>query len=180
VIELDGTRDYVILLLVASALGAIGGFAYELTLGGKGRIELPRKTHRGRYSDLGVWANVLLGAIAAPAALWVFPPEERTSVNAAGEAVTTTEWNIIKVVGLSLIIGSAASSFLTAMQARALALVKTQEAEQTRKVANQQLEAVKSAVQTNASAEQVVAQVETAKVAVQSIAIPGPGNPDFE
>ena len=178
-IELDGTRDYVILLLVAAGLGAIGGLAYELTLGGRGRIELPRTTHRGRYLDLGVWANVILGAIAAPASLWIFPPEERTTVNAAGQTVTTTEWNIIKVVGLSLIIGSAASSFLTAMQARALALVKTQEAEQTRKVASQQLEAVKTAVEANVPADQVAAQVETAKVAVQSIAS-DPGNPDFE
>jgi hypothetical protein len=181
VIQLDGTWDYVILLFVATVLGAIGGLAYELTLGGRGRIELPRKTHRGRYVDFGVWANVILGAIAAPAGLWIFPPEEKTSVNAAGEAITTTEWNIVKVVGISLIIGSAASSFLTAMQARALALVKGQEAEQTRKVASQQLDAVKdTAMQANVTPEQVAAQVETAKAAVQSVAVSGPGNPEFE
>jgi hypothetical protein len=180
VIELDGTRDYVILFCVAAALGAIGGVAYELTLGGRGRVELPRLMQRGRYYDLGVWANVILGAIAAPAALWIFPPEEKTTVSAAGEAVTTTEWNIVKVVGLSLIIGSAASSFLTAMQARALALVKTQEAQQTTKVATQQLQAVKDAVQADAPVEQVTAQVESAQKAVRSIADSGPGNPDFE
>ena len=178
-IELDGTRDYVILLLTTAVLGALGGLAYELTLGGRGRVEWPHWAQRGRYLDLGVWASIILGSIAAPSALWIFPPEETTTIDTAGKAVTTTEWNIIKVVGLSLIVGSAASSFLTAMQARALALVKTQEAQQTRNVANQQLEAVKNAVQANAPAEQVAAQVETAQVAVQSTATSGPGNPDF-
>lgn len=168
-VELGGIRDYVLLFALAAVLGGIGGFAYELTLGGHGRVEMPRWTHRGRYRDLGVWANVILGAIVAPAALWLFPPEERTTVNAAGEATTTTEWDIVKVVGLSLIIGSAASSFLTAMQARALALVKAQEAQQTQRVASGQLDAVKQAVDAGAPNEQVAAQVESAQAAVRSL-----------
>jgi hypothetical protein len=179
VVELKDVQDYVLLFALAALLGGLGGFAYELTIGGRGRIELPRRMQRGRYHDLGVLANIILGAIVAPAALWIFPPEERTTV-IGGQPTTVTEWNIVKVVGLSLIIGSAASTFLTAMQARALALVKTQEAQQTQAVARKQLDAVGKDVEAGAPREQVAARVESAKAAVKAVGDSGIGNPREE
>lgn len=179
-IELGGFWDYLGLFALAAVLGGIGGLAYELMQarrGQTGQVELPHPVRGGRYRDWGLWANVIIGAIAALAALWVFPPEVRTTVDAAGKAATTTEYDIIKLVGLSLIIGSAGSSFLSAMQARALALVKDQEAKQTRKVAEEQIDAVKNSVDAGAPQGEVAAQLESAKLAVRSLRDSGPGNP---
>jgi hypothetical protein len=183
VVELHGTWDYVGLFALAAVLGAIGGVAYELLLarrGQTGMIERPHPAQKARYYDLGVFANVIVGAIAALAALWVFPPEVKTTITDAGKTVSTTEYDIIKVVGLSLIIGSAGSSFLSAMQARALALVKTQEARTTREVANAQLDQVAASVEADAPKAEVTTQVRTAKAAMESVAASAAGNPDFE
>src|SRR5688572_23361121 len=94
--------------------------------GRTGLIERPMKVGKG-YVDLGVFASAIVGAVAAVAALWIFPPEI-TNVTADGTTTTTTRYDIVKVVGLSLIVGSAGGSFLIAMQARALALVKAEQA----------------------------------------------------
>jgi hypothetical protein len=45
---------------------------------------------RGRYRDWRVWANVLVGAVAAMAALWVFPPQTQTVIVQNAANVTTT------------------------------------------------------------------------------------------
>jgi len=169
-IELSGFWEYLGVFALAAVLGGVGGLAYELmqARGGQtGQVEL-RHRGKGRYRDWGFWANVIIGAIAAVAALWVFPPE--TDINViAGKAVTTTEYDIIKVVGLSLIIGSAGSSFLSAMQARALALVKAQEAEQMENLAETQIEAVKSRVDAGAPKAEVAAQLDSAKLSIRSL-----------
>jgi hypothetical protein len=186
-VVLDGAWDYLMLFGLATLLGGVGGLAYELTIGGHGRIEIPHRVEDGLFHDLGVWANVLLGAIVAPAALWVYAPEERTEVPATGAPFTVTEWNLVKVFGVSIIIGSAASAVLAAMQERALALVKvkeaaveTEKAEQTQKVAGGQLKALQENIDSGATPEQLAAQVESARVALRSIADSGPGNPDEE
>jgi hypothetical protein len=181
-VELSGFWDYFDLFVLAAVLGAFGGLAYELMQtrrGQTGQVEVPHAVPGGRYRDWGLWANVIIGAIAALAALWVFPPAIRTSVDAAGKAVSKTEYDVIKVVGLSLIIGSAGSSFLSAMQARALALVKDQEAKQTGKVAEEQIEAVKSSVESGAPQAEVAARLDSAMTAVRSVRDSGPGNPRF-
>ena len=179
-IELDGVLDYLALFALAAALGAIGGLAYELMQarrGQTGRVEAPYKS--GRYHDWGVFANMIVGAVAAVAALAIFPPDVTTVVD-AGKSVSTTEYDIISVAGLSLIIGSAGSSFLSAMQARTLALVKNQEAKQTQQVAEAQIDAVQSSVASNAPKEQVAAQLESARSAVRSVRDSGPGNAAFD
>jgi hypothetical protein len=181
-IELKGALDYIGLFALASVLGGVGGLAFELMQtrrGQTGWVESPHRVDRGRYHDWGVVANLIIGAIAAVAALWLFPPIAKTTV-AAGHTTTTTEYDIIKVVGLSLIIGSAGSSVLAALQARALALVKDQEAQQTRRVAEKQLEHVKSIAESGASNEQIAAQVDGAKKAVAAVGGDGGlGNPEF-
>jgi hypothetical protein len=180
-VELNGVWDYLGLFGLAAFLGALGGLAFELMQARRGQtglVEVPHSVQSGRYRDWGVWANVLIGAIAAVAALWIFPPVTKTMVN-AGKTITTTEYDVIKVVGLSLVIGSAGSSFLSALQARALALVKDQEAKQTREVATKQLDAVKGAVAQGAPQAEVAAKIESAQTAVQSMSTSGPGNPTF-
>jgi hypothetical protein len=183
VVVLTDWWDYLLLFAVAAVLGGLGGLAYELTIGGRGRIEIPRSEwDKGRYRDLGVWANVILGAIVAPAALSIFPPEE--TVVTPGQPGTVTEWNIVEVVGLSVIVGSAASTFLTAMQARAMAVVKAQgavvkgqEAQQTAAVSAAGLDAVQKSAEADAPKEELVAQVKSVKAALRAVADSGPGNP---
>src|SRR3954462_9570803 len=102
-IELSGFWDYLGLFALAGVLGGIGGLAYELMQtrrGQTGQVESPHAVAGNRYRDWGVWANVIIGAVAALAALWVFPPETHSTVDAAGKAVSTTEYDVIKVVGL--------------------------------------------------------------------------------
>jgi len=181
-VELTGTWDYIGLFALATVLGAVGGLAFELLQAHRGQtgwIELPHPIRDSHYKDWGVVANIVIGAIAAVAALWVFPPAVKTSVDAAGKAVTTTLYDVVKVVGLSLIVGSAGSSFLSALQARALAVVKDQQAKTTQQVATDQLDALKTSVEKGTPHEQVAKQLESAKAAVKSVADSGPGNPTF-
>jgi hypothetical protein len=183
VVELDGFWDYLGLFGLAAILGGLGGLAYELLQTRRGQttgwVEVPHEIDRGRFKDWGVWANVVIGSIAAVAALWVFPPESHPGV-VAGKVVTATEYDVVKVVGLSLIIGSAGSSFLGALQARALALVKDQEAKQTQQVAQTQLDDVKKAVESGAPHDQLAQKIDSAKTAVRSLQDSGPGNPQFD
>jgi hypothetical protein len=189
VIELVDWQDYTLLFALAAFLGAVGGLAYELMQtrrGQTGQVELPRKAGGGRYRDWGVWANIVIGAVAAVAALWVFPPEIETTVSESrpretrtegetgeptpggGTSETTIEYDIIKVVGLSLIVGSAGSSFLSALQARALARVKEQEAEITRRVATDQIQTLEDEIQSGGSQESLAAAARTARSAVEA------------
>jgi hypothetical protein len=120
-IDLQSTTDYVWLFLIAAGFGAIGGIAYELLQAGSGResgsLEMPgRRGHR--FFDLGFIASVLVGAVAAVAITYFFTPEVQTAVNEGGKQVIVTKWQIVKVVPLSLIVGSAGGAFLTAMQTR--------------------------------------------------------------
>lgn len=179
VFELSEVADYVGLFLLAAGLGGVGGVAYELMLnrgGDTGRIELPRGAGK-RFFDLGLAASVIIGAVAAVAALWVFPPTIKTMVDAAGKTITTTEYDLIKVVGLSLVIGSAGSSFLSALQARALAKVKEQEANVTKTVAKNQIDAIGAEVKAGASKPQLISRIEAASEAVKSVGDSGIGNP---
>lgn len=179
-VELRETVDYVWLFVLAGGLGAVGGLAFELMqtrLGETGMLEIPSR--RGTYRDVGFWASILIGAIAAVASLWVFPPEVNTTVTEGGRSTTTTEYDLIKVVGLSLIVGSAGSSFLSALQARALAKVKAQEAEITRRVANEQISLLEEHVEAGTPSEQLGTQLEAARSAVEATRTSGPGNPTF-
>lgn len=147
------TVNYVGLFVLAAILGGVGGLVYELLqtrAGGPGLVEWPSKGS-GPYRDWGVFANIIVGAVAAVAALWVFPPETSTVISEqSGEATTTIRYSLIDVVGLSLIIGSAGSSFLSSLQARALARVKEQQAAATQEVAAGQIASLEKKIDAGA------------------------------
>jgi predicted outer membrane lipoprotein len=129
-ITLEGARDYVWLFLIAGAFGAIGGLAYELLqvrVRHTGTLEAPAKL-RDRFYDLGFIASMLLGAIAAVAISYFFTPEVLVKTTEKGAEVIRTKWQVVKVVPLSIIVGSAGGAFLGAMQARVLAEVNKREA----------------------------------------------------
>jgi hypothetical protein len=127
-IELDSTWNTIVMLMVAFGVGAIGGLVAELLesrgkLQIKGALELPKRVS-SRYFDLGFPANILVGAVAAVAILYFFPPSQQiVTENPGGEPTTTVEYDLTKLVALALIVGSAGSRFLAALQARTIAAV---------------------------------------------------------
>lgn len=179
-VELKGFLDYVLLFSMAALLGGIGGLGFELMQtrrGQTGLVERPHRPQAGNYTDWGVVANIIIGAIAAVAVLWVFPPEDKTTVTADGKTTITTQFDIVKLVGLSLIVGSAGSSFLSALQAKALARVKGQEAQITRQVAEGQIASLEADIHADASKERLIGRVEAAKRAVAESGDSSIGNP---
>jgi hypothetical protein len=149
-IELKETIDYVYMLLVAAGVGAIGGFASELLLErarNTGTIELPGKLKDTRLFDIGFPASLVLGAVAAVAILYFFPPttETVTPATETEKASTTVEYDLVKLVALALIVGSAGPRFLAAMQSRVLALLNAQKAETNRRTGKAEVERVAAA-----------------------------------
>lgn len=134
--------DYAVMLGVAALCGAFGGFVFELLQrrdGNPGKIELPKR-YKGMTPlyDLGWLASVIVGAVAAVAILYFFPPV--LNIEANGQAATATlQYDLIKLVALSLITGSAGGSVLSALQARVLAKLNEQKAQSTRAVSETQL-----------------------------------------
>jgi hypothetical protein len=178
VLELSETGDWIVMIVIAAVLGAIGGLAFELLqtrYGETGFIQLPRPRGRGRYFDLGVGANVIVGAIAAVAALAIFPPEVERIVVQDSTTTTTLEYKLTQVVSLSLVIGSAGSAFMSAFQARVFALLKEQEAETTRRIAEQELNDLETEMRDTANTERLTGRIDAARSAVQMSAAGRPG-----
>lgn len=184
-VVLDGWTDYIRLFALAAVLGAVGGLAYELMQARRrqtGMFERPRTVGgNGRigYWDFGGFASMFIGAVAAAAAIWIFPPEVVIKAAANGDTTTTRQWDIVKLVGLSLIVGSAGASFLSALQARALALVKTQEAATTQKVAKAQIDTIEAEVKGGADAAAVKGLARAARKAIDSTRNGNPDEADF-
>lgn len=132
-IELGGNAvNYTIMMVVATVIGGFGGIGAELLqdwMGNTGTIEKPRPLDKDRY-DLGWTASVLLGAMAAVAILYFLPPQVETTVQTdSGEVVTTISYELVKLVALSLIAGSAGSVILRALVDRLQALLERQRAQ---------------------------------------------------
>jgi len=172
VVDLQSIHDYVWLFVVAAGFGALGGLAYELLLARgqeTGGLEWPgRRKDVPNYLDLGFVGSMFLGAVAAVAVSYFFTPETQVKVTEGSTDVIKTQWQIVKVVPLSLIVGSAGGAFLSAMQARVVARLKEQEAEATKKTARavaEQLATGTKQVATmaaTAAAEKVEAKAEQA------------------
>ena len=132
-IELSSTSDYIYMLLVAAGVGAIGGLGAELILnrgGSTGILSLPHADRANGMVTLGFPASLIVGAIAAVAALYFFTPVvERVVTTAAGvPAQKVSEYNLAKLVPLALIVGSAGPAFLGSLQARLMSALNAQKA----------------------------------------------------
>lgn len=132
-IQLVNSVDYVYMLLVGAGIGAIGGLGSELLLkraGNTGMIAIPHRLRGTNLVDIGFPASLIVGAIAAVAALYFFPPiVEKVASSANGSLPTTTnEYNLAKLVPLSLIVGSAGPAFLATAQSRLMSALNAQKA----------------------------------------------------
>ena len=84
-----------------------------------------------RFVDIGFPASLILGAIAAVAILYFFPPVVEKIVAGENNAPpkTTHEYDLIKLVALSLIVGSAGPAFLATAQSRVMSAINAQRAD---------------------------------------------------
>ena len=146
-IALPHTVDYVVMMLIAAGAGAIGGLGAELLLKrseSTGTIEIPHKLKGTNLFALGAPSSVLVGAIAAVAVLYFFPPvvETITPSTGAKAAETTREYNLVKLVALALIVGSAGPAFLASAQSRLASALSAQKVDAIAGAAKNQLEQV--------------------------------------
>jgi hypothetical protein len=153
VIELVKDVDYVYMILITGGLGAIGGIGAELLLkraGNTGTIEIPGRLKGTRYVDIGFPASLILGAIAAIAILYFFPPViEKVTVSAGGGQPTTThEYDLVKLVALSLIVGSAGPAFLSTTQSRLMSALNAQKADTALKTSKTQFDQIAKSAKT--------------------------------
>jgi hypothetical protein len=115
-IALESTWDTVFMLLIAAAVGLIGGI-------GGAFLEM----RRPEAEQAKCWprlSSIILGGIAAVAILYFFPPQE--TVKEGTEVIT--QYDLAKLVALALIVGSAGSSILVALQARTTAALSEKRA----------------------------------------------------
>ncbi len=127
-VELSHPHDYVVLFAIAALFGAIGGVAYELVQsrsGSTGSLSLPSLT-RWRFLNLGFISSMFLGAVAAVAVSYFFTPEVQVTKVVHHATTIVTEWQIVKVIPLSLIVGSGGGAFLEAMRSRVLSELNAQ------------------------------------------------------
>ena len=170
-IEAKAIGSYIILFAIAGGCGAIGGVVAELlqkrgtTADSTGQLERPRM--RDRLVDLGWWASVAVGLVASVAALWVFPPEQIVSISSDNIArLSGVRYDLVRVVALSLIVGSAGSVFLTTLQDRALTAAREQKAATLEAVTKRQLDKLDSLAQANEPSEKMVHAIATARAAI--------------
>lgn len=76
--------------------------------------------------NLGFASSMVLGAVAAVAVSYFFTPEVQVKEVVNHTTKVVTEWQIVKVIPLSLIVGSSGGAFLEAMRSRVLAQVNAQ------------------------------------------------------
>jgi hypothetical protein len=112
--------------------GAVGGVVYELLIL-QGNLELPHRPTEeeltGQYPhaitrnlyDLGIWARVIIGALAAVAALLVFTP--------------ATTFGLLST---AVVAGSAGTSIFRSMQDRVSVAIAQQDAANARTIAEKQ------------------------------------------
>ncbi len=134
-------------LLVALVCGGLGGVAYELLIL-QGNVERPHRAKDGKQEtqfphavamylyDFGVWARVIIGGLAAVAAVWLLNPGSG-----------------LGLVAGAIVVGSAGTSVFRSLQDRLLAALALQEVAGVRATAEQQTKKV----------EEVLAKVKAAR-----------------
>ncbi|WP_439593630.1 hypothetical protein [Microbacterium sp.] len=120
-------NDYWTLFLIAAGCGALGGVAADLLVAHRrrtGYLSFPRWERRndritGRL-HLGTFGPAAVGAIAAVAALWAIPPEIAITISneTTNPAEVGASYDIVRLVGVSIIVGTAGAAVIAALQAR--------------------------------------------------------------
>jgi hypothetical protein len=134
--------DFVTMLVVAAVLGGVGGLVGQL-MATLQLTPVPTSWPALFTPPLGWIANPLVGAAAAVIALYFLAPITTTqTVQSDGSIVTTQTYDIIKLVALSLVVGTAGTTFIAAAQARILAAVNEQKVQTMEAVATSQVDII--------------------------------------
>jgi len=156
-----GTWQFWVVLLVTLVCGALGGLVYELLIL-QGNIERPHAPLKEEWADtpqyaitknlydLGVWARVIIGALAGVAALLILKPD------------TTSE-----LLASAIVAGSAGISIFRSLQDRMLATLSAKETADTKAKLTDQSAKVDEAMQ-------IVAEMKTQAVP-GTLGVPEPG-----
>jgi hypothetical protein len=156
-------------LIVAVLFGAAGGVVYELLIL-QGNVELPHRPTEDEFAespthavakhllDLGIWARVIIGALAALAALLVVSPS-----------------STLRLVATSIVAGSAGTAVFRSVQDRLLAALAQREAAETREKAKKQAAKVVEAKRATSALKQKITAA-AGSVAGESFGA-GPGGP---
>jgi hypothetical protein len=131
-------------LLATIVAGAAGGFVYEMLML-EGNLELPHKptadevkrleakyAHAGkriRLYDLGIWARVIIGALAGVAALFIASPT-----------------GAFRLLATSVIAGSAGTSLFDSLRDRLDMMIAQREVQEQQQVTEQALDKVDEAL----------------------------------
>lgn len=134
------TGAFWIQLLITVVAGALGGAAYELLIL-QGNIERPHRPTADEFTkaldhavvahvyDLGIFARVFVGALAAVATWLVLTPD-----------------TAFQLVAIALVAGSAGSSVMLSMQSRLAAILAAQRAAEVQERADLQAAKVNQAL----------------------------------
>jgi len=167
---LTGFWSYFGMFAAAIISGAIGGFVFELMPAQAechmGLVKIPSRPKGADGSkdssfDLGFVSNVLLGAVASVAILYFFPPETQIITKGTdGGTSTSYTYDLVKLVALSLIVGSAGPGFLSSIQSRLMGALDAQRQDLAR-TTNEELDKINKDAVTKVAA---VAQEKREKV----------------
>ena len=129
---IDVTTDWYWAVVYAGVGGAVGGLVYDMLLqrhGDSGLLERwsvqrPDKAGGRTFFDVGFFASLLVGIVAAVAFLYFLPPETTTTTDADGVIQDITkEYDPFKLIPAALIVGSSGAAFITAMRERLLKVI---------------------------------------------------------
>jgi hypothetical protein len=128
----------------------------------------PRPHRQRRFADLGVWQGVLVGAVAAVAALWLFPPQQMVPVGPEA-ALPGVRYDVIRLIVLSLLLGWAASGVLGALQSRTAAIEAARHADVAARIALQQLDVLAGQVDQRMSPERLRGELELTRASLAAM-----------
>jgi hypothetical protein len=147
-VTIKSVHDTIIMMLVAAGVGAVAGL---------GAYVLQSKSDDDNLEWPG---SVLIGAIASLGVLYFLSPITKTAITLpAGSVKTTSQYDLLKLVSLSAIVGSAGRAFLAAMQARATGLLNQKAVADVKATTPKALEQAQARI--GADVEGVKAQIST-------------------
>jgi hypothetical protein len=134
-VDLTTTKTKIVFWAIVALCGALGGLAAELVKARKigprseeGAIELSKRL-TPRLLDLGTPASLIVGAVAAAVAVWIFSMVDTVSRGTGASAQIVDQYNVVRLVGVALIAGFSGPKFLQTAAERTLALIDEQHME---------------------------------------------------
>jgi hypothetical protein len=134
-VDLTTTKTKIVFWVIVAVCGALGGLAAELVKSRKighrseeGAIELSKRLSP-RFLDIGTPASLFVGLVAAAVAVWIFDMVSTVPHGTGTDAGTVDQYNVAKLVGVTIIAGFGGPKFLQNAAERMLAVVDQQHME---------------------------------------------------